>query len=404
MTASPARSRFHLAYQARPQRRALRRPRTILTALLAGLSGVAVPALPVPAAAPPTVSSVSPRWWVEAGGATATIAGTGFTGATAVKFGGVLASNIQVASDTQLTARIPPHSPQVVHVQVTAAGGTSQPGAADRFTYYTELAGALTSPPAATSWGGGRLDAFGRGQDGALWHRWREAGQWSAWESLGGGLAADSADVGAVAWGQGRIDVFVQGKDSALWHKWWNATAWSGWERLGAANFIAAPQVASWTAGRLDLFAMFTDNGLWHKWWDGAQWSGWEPLGGVLTYPPGAVSWAANRIDVFARGVNNGLWHKWWDGAQWSGWEGLGGSLTSGPSPAALGVGVLDVFYRAPGGDVWGRAYTGGWQAPRSLYWSGNNTPRAVASGPGASDLFEDGTSYTLRYTSTPPN
>jgi Repeat of unknown function (DUF346) len=118
---------------------------------------------------------------------------------------------------------------------------------------------------------------------------------------------------------------------------------------------------------------------------------------------PGAVSWAANRIDVFVRGVPNGLFHRWWDGVHWNDWDGLGGTLSSGPDPAAPGVGLLDVFYQAPDGNIWGRAYTGGWQAPRSMYLAANTAPGAVASVPGASDLVARGAGNSLLYTNTPP-
>jgi IPT/TIG domain-containing protein len=405
MAASEASSRFQSGHRACPQQPTFRRPRTILAGLLAGLCAAAVPAPPVSAGPPPVVGSVSPRSSLDSGGGAATVNGSGFTGATAVKFGGVAASNIQVASDSQLTANIPAHNAQVVHVQVTAAGGTSQPGAGDRFTYYKDLAGALSGTPDAASWGGGRVDAFARGSDGALKHRWRQDGQWSAWDSLGGGIAfGQDQGVGAVAWGPNRIDVFVRGQDNALWHKWWSGAAWSGWFSLGG-NLTSGPDAASWAPGRLDVFARGVDNGLWHRWWDGAQWKGWEALGGSLTAGPGTVSWGPNRIDVFARGNAIGLWHAWWDGAGWNGWESFFVDVSGRPEPATLGVGQLDVFDWTPDGTIYGFAYTGVWHPQRPLYLSGYGGPGAVASGPGASDLFE--TSYpnwTLLYTTTTPN
>ncbi|MBJ7600203.1 MAG: hypothetical protein DLM67_09920 [Candidatus Nephthysia bennettiae] len=401
MATSPASGCFHPRRGADPQRRTLRRPGTVLAVLLAGLCAAAVPAVTVSAAPPPTIGDMWPIDSVESGGATANLLGHGFTGTTAVRFGGVAASNVQVVNDSQLTAHIPAHSPKaVVHVTVTAAGGTSQPGNADRFAYYTDLGGGLSAAPDAASWGGGRLDAFGRRNDNALGHRWRQGGQWGAWESLGGVLGGTPGmGVGAVAWGPGRIDVFVQGTDHGLWHRWWDGAKWNGWEPLGGI-LASGPDVASWSAGRLDVFTRGSDNGLWHKWWDGIKWNSWEPLGGGLTSDPGAVSWAAHRIDVFVRGTDNGLWHKWWDGAQWGGWEGLGGHLVSGPDPASPGPGQLDVIYR-DNGPIYGRAYTGAWQPARSLQWLGSSDPGAVASGPGVSDIFQREPGLTLGYTNT---
>jgi hypothetical protein len=372
--------------------------------MLAGLCAAAFPALTVSAAAPPIILDMWPKDSADSGGATATLVGHGFTGTTAVRFGGVAATNVQVASDSQLTARIPAHSPKaVVHVTVTAGGGTSQPGNVDRFTYFTGLGGALSASPDAASWGGGRLDAFGRRIDNALGHRWRQGGQWSAWEALGGVLGGTASNgVSAVAWGPGRIDVFVQGTDQGLWHRWWDGAKWNAWESLGGI-LASGPDAASWSAGRLDVFIRGTDNGLWHKWWDGVKWKSWESLGGALSSDPGAVSWGANRIDVFVQGTDNGLWHKWWDGVQWGGWEGFGGNLISGPDPASPGPGQLDVFYRIT--YMYGRAYTGGtWQPARTLQWGGHGDPGGVASAPGVSDIFQPQPDNTLGYTNTTVN
>jgi hypothetical protein len=90
--------------------------------------------------------------------------------------------------------------------------------------------------------------------------------------------------------------------------------------------------------------------------------------------------------------------------AGWNGWESFFVDVAGRPEPAALGVGQLDVFDWTPDGTIYGFAYTGVWHPQRPLYLSGYGGPGAVASGPGASDLFE--TSYpnwTLLYTTTTP-
>ena len=64
-----------------------------------------------------------------------TITGTGFTGATAVDFGGTnAATNVQVVSATEITATSPAGT-GTVDVTVTTAGGTSTTSSADQFTY-----------------------------------------------------------------------------------------------------------------------------------------------------------------------------------------------------------------------------------------------------------------------------
>jgi len=80
----------------------------------------------------PAVTSVNPNFLNP--GQSTTISGSGFTGASAVSFGGVPAAAFTVNSDTQITAVVPQGS-GTVDVTVTTAGGTSAVTAADRFTY-----------------------------------------------------------------------------------------------------------------------------------------------------------------------------------------------------------------------------------------------------------------------------
>jgi hypothetical protein len=90
--------------------------------------------VPVVPAAAPSVTGVSPSSGPAGGGTGVTITGTSFTGATAVRFGNAPASSFKFDSDTQITAVSPPGS-GTVDVTVTTPAGTSQTGAADRFTY-----------------------------------------------------------------------------------------------------------------------------------------------------------------------------------------------------------------------------------------------------------------------------
>jgi hypothetical protein len=83
---------------------------------------------------PPTVAEVTPNNGPEAGGTSVTIAGTNFTGATAVKFGISGAKAFKVNSATSITAESPMGS-GTVDVIVTTAGGTSATGQTDHFSY-----------------------------------------------------------------------------------------------------------------------------------------------------------------------------------------------------------------------------------------------------------------------------
>src|SRR5580658_9972472 len=103
---------------------------------LAALVGTVVPAGIAAAQTPPVVNSVSPDFGPLAGGTTVTIAGVGFTGETAVDFGGVAATNVTFNSDSSVTATSPSSpSSLTVDVTVTTPDGTSATNTGDEFTY-----------------------------------------------------------------------------------------------------------------------------------------------------------------------------------------------------------------------------------------------------------------------------
>jgi hypothetical protein len=85
-------------------------------------------------AAIPAVASLTPSSGPTAGGTSVVIAGQGFTGATTVAFGGVVAPAFTVDSDIQITA-ISPSGSGVVDVTVTTSGGVSPVTVADQFIY-----------------------------------------------------------------------------------------------------------------------------------------------------------------------------------------------------------------------------------------------------------------------------
>lgn len=92
--------------------------------------GEASPECPIP----PVLSKLKPKSGSAAGGTTVTITGTGFTGATAVKFGDTLAKAFKVESSTTIEAESPAGTGKV-DVTVTTGGGTSATSSKDRFTY-----------------------------------------------------------------------------------------------------------------------------------------------------------------------------------------------------------------------------------------------------------------------------
>ena len=84
----------------------------------------------------PTIASISPNGGSFKGKARVTIAGTDFTGATAVNFGATPAMCFTVDSETQITAVAPAAAkPGTVDVSVTTLAGTTTPTAAGRFAF-----------------------------------------------------------------------------------------------------------------------------------------------------------------------------------------------------------------------------------------------------------------------------
>ena len=85
---------------------------------------------------PSSVSGLSPNSGPVAGGGGAVyIYGSGFTGATAVSFGGIAAQNFNVMSATEIVAEAPAHAAGVVDTVVTAPSGVSPISSADHYTY-----------------------------------------------------------------------------------------------------------------------------------------------------------------------------------------------------------------------------------------------------------------------------
>jgi IPT/TIG domain len=86
----------------------------------------------------PTVTAVTPARGHSRGGASITLAGTGFAtapGQTTVRFGRLTAPHVRCPSHTACTVRAPAHDRGRVTVTVTVAGLISAARPAIRFTY-----------------------------------------------------------------------------------------------------------------------------------------------------------------------------------------------------------------------------------------------------------------------------
>jgi IPT/TIG domain-containing protein/BACON domain-containing protein len=115
----------------------------------------------------PTVTSISPTSGPLAGGTVVTIRGSGFTGASQVRFGTVAVSTFTVNSDgTQIAIYSPASSTGTVHVTVTTPKGTSATSVADQFTYLPVPTIASISPTAGPLAGGTTVTITGTGFTG----------------------------------------------------------------------------------------------------------------------------------------------------------------------------------------------------------------------------------------------
>jgi hypothetical protein len=118
----------------------------------------------------PLVTSVSPSTGPSAGGTKVTVTGSGFTGATAVDFGGTPATHVRVARDGKSLTAISPsavgHSPVDVTVTSPADGaGLPQPPS-DTFTYSSPSITSIT-PSSGPTTGGKRFTIAGTNLQGA---------------------------------------------------------------------------------------------------------------------------------------------------------------------------------------------------------------------------------------------
>lgn len=249
------------------------------------------------------------------------------------------------------------------------------------------LGGEKIGDPSISSWEAGRLDAFARGSNNALWHKWYTPGTgWSSWASLFGTLTSGPD---AVSWGKNRIDVMAQKDSSHLYHYYWNGSTWNS--EVIEGSIYGDPTVSSWESGRFDLFVRGTNNQLWHRAFTGGSWTAWEPLGGISNYAspsPDAVSWGPNRVDVvFLNGTT--VEHYYWTGTSW-GSDNLGGWVCADPTITSTSSEHLDVFVKGcVDGGLWRDSFAPGigWSGWSPMYGRPASGPDAVSSGKNRIDL-----------------
>ncbi|HEY3923747.1 MAG TPA: IPT/TIG domain-containing protein [Acidothermaceae bacterium] len=131
----------------------------------AALTGNGITNSPPPPAGP-VITSITPSTGPTAGGTSVTINGTGFTGATTVRFGSV-AAMFRLTSSTKITAVAPAQSAGTRDISVKTSAGTSAAVAADKFTYQATPKVTSITPAAGPTSGGTSVTINGTGFTGA---------------------------------------------------------------------------------------------------------------------------------------------------------------------------------------------------------------------------------------------
>ena len=270
------------------------------------------------------------------------------------------ASSVNGGQSSQVDLRVTNVAGGATDCGTTFGGGSGAPPT------WNGLGGAFTGAIATAINSDGRLQAFTRGTDNALWTIAQTApdGAWSTWTSIGGVLGSDPTVIANV---DGRLEVFAPGSDDSLWHVAQTSAGagFGGWQALG--NTLAgAPSVAVNADGRLQVFARGRDNALWtiSQISPGGGWNAWVSLGGVLTNnATPAITNINGVVEVFVIGTDNAVWHRWQlspGGTDWSGWNTLGGSLVTVRPVIDTKSGLVDLVGLGTDKSYWSLSHVNG--------------------------------------------
>ncbi|MFJ6769905.1 hypothetical protein ACIQOV_02795 [Kitasatospora sp. NPDC091257] len=257
------------------------------------------------------------------------------------------------------------------------------------------IGGGFTSGPAVTYLPSGRFAVFGRGRDGAMYHKAKFNGIWepsqTGWDALGGRFISTPAVCSrSDDW---PFDIIALGLDAAIYYKLggdpngpfeppgliWDFLDGDFAHDTAAGGGLALPPTI--TAKGFDSFSIVgigSDRAMYHKGRVARTWypsqTDWDPLGGNFTSPPAITSWGDPRLDIVGLGNDGAMYHKSWQTDRWypsqDGWEPLGGSFSSQPAITTWGPGRLDIVCIGPDHAMYHKAWDEGvgWQ-PSQIGW-----------------------------------
>jgi hypothetical protein len=261
----------------------------------------------------------------------------------------------------------------------------------------------------------GRLEIFGRGADGRLWHSWQTHDEhfheWEQWETLGPRIVGNPA---ATRNRMGRLEVFAIDDQGTLGHAWQrDVGGWSDWHPL-ALETVGTPAVIANANGLLVVLAIDA------RGWLGyvrqvevgpaaLSWSGWQALAGPLQGPPAPGRNLDGHIETLVKspeGHLGNLWQSGRDGAGgWSGWNDLGAQLDGEPLVASNIDGRLEVFGRGTDGTLghlWQTEPNGadGWSQWESVGPRVDSEPAVALNPSGELDVYAVGADGRLGHVS----
>lgn len=143
-----------------------------------------------------SLSAVTPNTGVAAGGNGVVLTGAGLTGATAVTFGGIAATSVNVINSTTVTAVTPAHAVGVVDVIInTPAGGATL---VNGYTYIPTVVGQISSGGTIACLGGGLQNLIAAVADNNAGIEWGGNGITTNGQSDGNGAANTTTIIGVL--------------------------------------------------------------------------------------------------------------------------------------------------------------------------------------------------------------